>query len=90
MAWVLDRQVLDKRDGAEASLARVVDQGAYAVSRSQTVLGGSNLALGAGHREGDRIVADITHALNCVQRARNLAATALAEVRLIDVTRDEE
>ena len=81
----MDDRVEQARDVAVANLSRVAAQSSYALSRTTTVEGSTRTVLGSGHPDGDRIALDAMKAIECLQRARSAAESAVAELREMDL-----
>ena len=79
-----DRAARD-RDAAIDVLGRAAAQSSYALSRTATVEGSTRTVLGVGHPDGDRIILDAMKTIECLQRARTAAESAIAQLREMDL-----
>ena len=81
-------QVLVLKNAALNKLEQVIDHDAFAITRSQHLQARTGFTVG-GHVEGDRIIADVTQAIACLERTRIATERAISEARQIGTTTDE-
>lgn len=85
MAWVVDQSLARLRDTAANQLASVVDQAVYSQDRNKLLEGSTRLAVGAGHRDGDRLIQDAAEVTACLTRSQSCLQLAIAQINQVNV-----